>query len=99
MIFDQKVNSRGAKDILAIMVNEGGSPMKIAEEKGLIQQNNTEALVPIVKAVIDANEKLVADYKAGKEVVLQALVGMVMKETKGSANPGLTMQILKELLS
>ncbi len=100
MVKNSELTSRGAKDILTrISTTLDESPRLLAETHGLLQQNNTEALVPIVQAVIDANEKLVADYKAGKEVVLQALVGMVMKETKGSANPGLTMQILKELLS
>lgn len=99
LITENKITSRGAKDILGYLLAGETDPAALAEKHGLMQQNNTEALVPIVQAVLDANEKLVADYKAGKEVVLQALVGMVMKETKGSANPGMTMEILKDLLS
>ena len=99
MVNDGKISSRGAKDILAIIVVADESPMKIAEEKGLIQNHDEGALKEIVQKVIDANPAVVATYKAGKENAIMSLVGQIMKESKGSANPSLVQKILKELLA
>ena len=53
----------------------------------------------IVHKIISEQEALVAQYKAGKESILQALVGVMMKETKGSANPQTALRLFKEELS
>ncbi len=98
MIERGELSSRGAKDILAILATEGGDPEAIAKEKGLLQQNDEGAVKAIAQKVIDANESVVAEYKAGKENLLQFLVGQVMKESKGSANPGLASKLLKEII-
>ncbi len=98
MVVANELTSRGAKDILALIAGESGSPKAIATEKGLLQQNDPEALKAVVMQVIAANEKIVADYKAGKEAAIQGLVGQVMKETKGAANPALALQLLKEMV-
>ena len=98
MVSDNKVSSRGAKDILAMIVVNDESPAKIAEEKGLIQKNDEGELKEIVEKVIDANPAVVITYKSGKENAIMSLVGQVMKETKGSANPALVQKLLKELL-
>jgi len=98
MVGENKVNSRGAKDILAILCESGGDPEVIAKEKGLLQESNTDAIKEIVQSVINANEKVVADYKSGNENSLKFLMGQVMKESKGSANPAVATEILKELL-
>ena len=99
MVNNNKISSRGAKDILAMIVINNQSPEKIAEEKGLIQNHDEGALKEIVQKVIDANPVVVATYKGGKENALMSLVGQVMKESHGSANPSLVQKILKELLS
>ncbi|HLP86358.1 MAG TPA: Asp-tRNA(Asn)/Glu-tRNA(Gln) amidotransferase subunit GatB [Candidatus Paceibacterota bacterium] len=98
MVSEGKISSRGAKDILAMIVVKDESPEKIAEEKGLIQNHDEGALKEIVQKVIDANPEVVATYKGGKENAIMSLVGQIMKETKGSANPSLVQKILKELL-
>lgn len=95
---DGKISSRAAKDILAMIVVEDASPMKIAEEKDLLQKNDEGALKEIAQKIIDANEQAVLSYKNGKENALMSLVGQMMKETKGSANPAIAIKILKELL-
>lgn len=95
MIDEGALSSRGAKDVLGIIYIEGGSPKVIAETRGLIQKNDEGHLKEIITKIIDANPKVVADYKAGKAVALQFLVGQGMKETKGAANP----EVLKALLS
>jgi len=99
MASEGKISSRGAKDILAMIVVDDESPIKIAEEKGLIQNHDEGVLKAIVQKVIDANPAVVATYKGGKENALMSLVGQVMKESKGSANPSLVQKILKELLA
>jgi aspartyl-tRNA(Asn)/glutamyl-tRNA(Gln) amidotransferase subunit B len=93
MIAENKISSRGAKDILKIMFEQGGEPMAIAEKNDLLQKSDMNALQKIAEEIITNNPKVVADYKAGKEVALMSLVGQGMKATKGSANP----QVLKEV--
>jgi len=93
MVAESKISSRGAKDILKMMFEQGGNPEEIANEEGLLQKSDPEALNKIAEQIIADNPKIVADYKAGKEVALMSLVGQGMKATKGSANP----QILKEV--
>ncbi len=98
MIQEGAISSRGAKDILAIMFKEGGRPEKIAENKGLLQKSNVEELKAMAGEIIKDNEKVAAEYKAGKEASLQFLVGQAMKRSKGSANPKLMAEVFRELL-
>ncbi len=93
MILKNEISSRGAKDILAIMVLEGGDPGKIADEKGLKQQSDSGALEGIINQVISDNQAVFEEFKGGKEASLQFLIGQGMKLSKGSANP----QMLREL--
>ncbi|MEX0933730.1 MAG: Asp-tRNA(Asn)/Glu-tRNA(Gln) amidotransferase subunit GatB [Candidatus Paceibacterota bacterium] len=93
MIQGGELSSRGAKDILAIMVEKGGSPKEIAKKEGLTQKSDEGELKNIVEKIIDENKEVVSQYKEGKENALQFLIGQAMKETKGSANP----EILKKL--
>jgi len=87
LIQNGMLSSRGAKDTLVRMLTSEDSPEAIAKEHGLIQKNDTKALVPVAAKIIQAHPQVVADYKAGKEAALQFLVGQGIKETKGAANP------------
>ncbi len=98
LVSDGQISSRTAKDILAMIVEVDESPLKIATEKDLLQKNDEGALKEIVGKIIDANPEVVATYKGGKENALMSLIGQIMKESKGSANPGVALKILKELL-
>ena len=98
LVSENKISSRAAKDILAMIVLKDESPLKIATEKDLLQKNDEGALKEIAQKIIDANPKVVADYKKGKEPALMSLVGQIMKETKGSANPQIAKQIIIDLL-
>jgi len=98
LISENKISSRVAKDVLAMIVVKDESPLKIATEKNLLQKSDAGVLKEIAKKIIEANPKVVADYKGGKEQALMSLVGQIMKETKGSANPAVTKQILIDLL-
>ncbi len=99
MVFENKISSRVAKDILAMIVLSDESPIKIATEKNLLQQNDEGALKGIVQKIIDENSDVVATYKGGKENAIMSLVGKIIKETNGSANPQLVIKLLKEMIS
>ncbi|MFA5095233.1 MAG: Asp-tRNA(Asn)/Glu-tRNA(Gln) amidotransferase subunit GatB [Candidatus Paceibacterota bacterium] len=93
-----KISSRVTKDILAIIVLKNESPLKIATEKGLLQKNDESVIKAVVEKVISENSEVVAVYKAGKENAIMSLVGKVIKESKGSANPQIVIETLKKLL-
>ncbi len=99
-IADGKINSSAAQKVLTLMY-EGpeDDPSRIIDEHGLAQMDDDDVLEKVVRAVVDANPQSVADYKAGKDNALKYLMGQVMKETKGKANPQKATQMLKELLS
>lgn len=96
MLSENKISSRGAKDILAELANQSGEVEQIATEKGLLQQSDEGALTEIVQRIINNNQKVVDEYKAGKEASLQFLIGQGMKETKGSANPKILADVFKK---
>ncbi len=98
MANENKISSRTAKNILAIIVITNESPMKIAKEKNLLQNDNEEELTKIIQEIIKANPEIVKIYKGGKENALMSLVGQIMKKTKGGANPIITQKLLKKLL-
>ncbi len=99
MIQSGDLNSRGAKDILFEIMKNGGDPDLIAKERGLIQDNNPEALKAVVEQIIIENPNQVNDYKNGKEALIQFFVGQGMKATKGAGNPEILTQLFKEMLS
>lgn len=99
MVQANELSSRGAKDVLMAWLKEGGSPRKIAEANGSIQNSNEDELKVLVSSIIDDNQPAVAEYKAGKEAALQFLVGQGMKLSKGSANPAKLRELLLSELS
>ena len=92
------ISSRGAKDVLKIMFEQGGDPEIIVKEKGLAQTSDDSFIKNIVEEVIKNNPAVAEDYKNGKENALQFLVGQGMKLSKGKANPGVLQKLLKEKL-
>lgn len=90
-----EINVPGAREVLAALMDEGGDPAAVLEAKGLGQISDAAALEELVRAAAEANPKAVADLRAGKERARGALVGYVMKKTKGRANP----QIVNELIT
>jgi aspartyl-tRNA(Asn)/glutamyl-tRNA(Gln) amidotransferase subunit B len=99
MIERKDVSSRGAKDILAIMFEDGGSPEKIANDRGLIQKSDEGAIKKIAEEVIAENAPAIEEYRKGKQASLMFLVGQGMKKSKGSANPEMLRVALLSLLS
>ncbi|MFC2820588.1 MAG: hypothetical protein ACFN29_03690, partial [Veillonella sp.] len=70
-----------------------------SEEEGLVQITDTGAIEEIVKQVIANNPQPVADFKGGNGKAIGFLVGQVMKESKGRANPGMVNQLLQKFLN
>jgi len=98
LISQGKISSKIAKVVLQEMFSKGADPSNIIEEKGLTQITDTVEIGRAVRRVVDKNPKAVEDYKKGKENALQFLIGQVMAQTKGKANPETVNQILRKLL-
>jgi len=99
LIGEGKISSRIAKEVLRIMFGTGQDPSQIIEEQNLTLINNKDILLNICKKVIKENEKVVLDFKKGKENALQFLIGKVMAQTKGKADPIKVKEILMSILS
>jgi len=93
-----KLSQPAAKEILKIMFETGADPSVIADEKGLWQVSDTGEIEKIISKVVMENEKTVSEIKAGKIQALQFLVGQVMKESRGKANPALVQALIKKLI-
>ncbi len=98
-VAEGKINSSSAQLVLAQMYKSGGDPSHIIEEKNLLRMSDDGELEKIVAGVVSANAQSVEDYKKGKMNALQFLVGQIMKETKGKADPKAAIEILKKKLN
>jgi len=94
-----EVSSTGAQTLLAHMWRTGDSPEHLIAEHDLAQVSDSDDMNRFVEDAIAQSGKAAADYKAGKEAALKALVGKVMALSKGKANPQLAEKLLKEKLS
>lgn len=92
------ISGKIAKTVLPEMWFSGKTAAAVVKEKGLVQITDTGALEEIVKKIIAANPQSVADYRAGKKKAIGFLVGQIMKETKGRANPGAVNELLTKNL-
>jgi len=92
------ISGKIAKTVFDVMFKEGGEPEKIVAEKGLVQISDTGAIEAAVDKILAANPKAVEDIKGGKPQGMGFLVGQIMKETKGKANPQMVNEILKKKL-
>jgi aspartyl-tRNA(Asn)/glutamyl-tRNA(Gln) amidotransferase subunit B len=98
MIEEGKVSTSAAKTVREEMAKSSDSAQAIAERLNLIQESDEAALEEIVKKVLEANPQAAEDIKAGEMKAIGFLVGQVMKETQGKANPAVVQQILKKQL-
>ena len=96
LIYEEKISSKIAKVVLQEMFSTGADPSQIIKEKELIQITDEVQIEKIIKEALDKNPKVVQDYKKGKENAFQFLIGQIMKETQGKANPQLVNKILKK---
>ncbi len=99
MLLDEGLlSSRGAKDLIALLYQNGGDARTLAEQSRLIQESNKDALYALVRDVVSEHTAVADEVRRGKETALQFLVGQGMKKSKGSANPGLLRDIFVEVL-
>jgi len=98
MIHLKEISSRGAKDVLAEMFSTGKDPSQIVKDKGLKQVSDESEIEKIVGQILKENPKAVEDYKKGKDESIKFLIGQVMKETKGSANPEMARAVILGLI-
>ncbi len=98
LIETKVISGKIAKDVYDEMLETGKKSETIVKEKNLVQVTDESAILKAAEAVLSANPKSVEDYKKGKTNSLTHLMGQIMKETQGKANPAVANKVLKELL-
>ncbi|MHB8618556.1 MAG: Asp-tRNA(Asn)/Glu-tRNA(Gln) amidotransferase subunit GatB [Chloroflexota bacterium] len=98
LIDSGQISGKIAKDVLDEMFASGRPAQDIVRDKGLLQISDEADLERMCAEAIATNPQSVADFRAGKERALQFLVGQVMKQTRGRANPGKVNELLLKLL-
>lgn len=99
LVADGQLSSSAASEVLAVVAYDASAePEAIAKEKNLIQVSDSGALESIIKQVIAANPQAVQDVADGQERAIGFLVGQVMKESKGQANPQMVQKIIRQTL-
>lgn len=101
-ILNATISNQAAKEVFSVLWNSPVDDIlaidKIITEKGLLQVSNDNLLIMMVETVLNANSKLVFEYKSGKLKALNALIGKAMQLSKGQANPTRLSQLLKKKL-
>lgn len=99
LVSDNKLSSSAAKEVWSELFLYGGDPLNIAKTKNLLQLSGEDELVNIIDKVLSDNPQAAADVLNGEMKAIGFLVGQVMKESKGKANPSLTQELIKKRLS
>lgn len=92
------LSSRGAKDLLKALFEQGGEARVLADKLGLMQKSDTEFVTKIAKEVVAENPEAAAEFKAGKSSSLQFLIGQGMKKSKGAVNPGMLKKAIESII-
>ncbi|MFT8557757.1 Asp-tRNA(Asn)/Glu-tRNA(Gln) amidotransferase subunit GatB [Liquorilactobacillus hordei] len=98
LIEDGTISSKIAKKVFQEIITNGSEPKAWVEAKGLVQLSDPKVLEPLIATVLDNNEKSIEDFKNGKGRAIGFLVGQIMKETHGKANPKVVNKLLMESL-
>jgi len=98
MLKSKEISRKLVKEHLSEIIAEKVSPKAYFSSKGILLESNEESLEAVVRNVLEKNKKAVDDYKKGKTAVLGFLIGQVMKETKGQANPNVLKHIIERVL-
>lgn len=94
LIEDGTISGKIAKKVFQEIIKNDTDPEKWVNDKGLIQLSDPAKLTPIIDGVLDANQQSIEDFKNGKDRAIGFLVGQIMKQTRGQANPKVVNQIL-----
>ena len=92
------ISHKMAKEVFSESLSKMIPPQAVVREKNLSQVTDRNALKEAARKVLQSHERAAADFRSGKEQALKFLVGQLMRETKGAANPALSQEILSELL-
>lgn len=92
------ISNNIGKKVIEIMFKSGKSPETIVKEEGLMQNSDENVILDIVKKVLAENQNSIEDYKNGKKRAIGFLIGNVMKEMKGKANPQIVNKLVNEEL-
>ena len=87
LVKEKKINKNSAKDLLNDLYSSNQDPEKLSKDKGLLIIEDSNKLKNIVENVISNNQSAIDDYNKGKETAVRYLIGQVMKESRGTANP------------
>ena len=98
LVENNTISGKIAKDVFATMAETGQSAQEIVKAEGLQQISDEGELARLVDESIGNNPQAVEDFKSGKQKALGAMVGYIMAQTKGQANPQLVNQLLREKL-
>jgi aspartyl-tRNA(Asn)/glutamyl-tRNA(Gln) amidotransferase subunit B len=98
LVAEKKISHGAGKTVLAALVAEGGDPEAIVEREGLAQISDSGELESIVAAAIEANPEAAEQIRAGNGKAIGAIVGFVMRETKGRADGGEVNRLIGEKL-
>ena len=93
------LSSKQSKEVLNYILDNGGSVEEVCDKLNIKQINDESELIRIVKEVLNNNEESINDYKNGKDRAIKYLMGQIMKETKGQANPVKVNEILTNELA
>ena len=99
LIQDGTISSKIAKKVFRELIQNGGDASEVVKAKGLVQLSDPAQLLPIINEVLDSNAQSIEDFKNGKDRAVGFLVGQIMKQTKGKANPAVVNQLLQTELA
>ncbi|PJI86864.1 Asp-tRNA(Asn)/Glu-tRNA(Gln) amidotransferase GatCAB subunit B [Sphingomonas koreensis] len=99
LVADGTISGSLAKQVFEIMLETGGSPSAIVEERGLKQTSDTGAIEAVIAEVLAKNPGQLEQYRGGKEALFGFFVGQTMKAMGGKANPGVVNELLKKALN
>ena len=96
MLVNKEITTKAGQRIIENMPNNEKTPKEIAEDLGLLGVVKDDEVLAAVKQAIEENPKAVKDYLDGQKASINFLVGQVMKLTRGKADPGETVKLLRE---
>ena len=98
MVTDKTISGNAGKVVLGELFNNGGKPEEIVKAKNLAQVSDEGVIQEVIAKILDDNPKEVEQYLAGKESILQWLMGQVARGTKGKADPTVARELLVKTL-
>ena len=98
MVNEKRISHGSGKIVLTALVEHGGEPAAIVEREGLAQMSDSDELETIVETAMAENEDAVEKVRAGNDKAIGAIVGAVMRETKGRADGGEVNRLIRERL-